>query len=261
MRALHGVAEPPDAGGLPARRVVAPQHERRALLRGLQGREHESRTLEHDLHRRRRRLHRVAQPEPAQRDEYVLPQRRDRVAPLDLGLGHRRDRQLDPARPWTLRERRGHGPPRVPGAGRQLRARQLTDRAHQGHDEIAAGRPFVLKEARCEQGEPALSPRRRDEAVRRRGAHGSFQGITLGRRGYRPACHRAERGARDGGDPGHARGNPGAQPMPGRLVVDVEHAADDRAVGMEHHNQSHVHVSRTVSRDAVPRADSKSRLE
>src|SRR5437879_6825402 len=91
--ALDALAEPPGPRHLAAGRVVAPQYDRRARLSRLHRGDHESRTLERDLYRRRRERDRVAQPEAAEREEYVLPQRRQHVALLHVGLRHRRSEE------------------------------------------------------------------------------------------------------------------------------------------------------------------------
>src|SRR5436309_6179665 len=91
VRALDAVTEPPGPRHLPAGRVVAPQHDRGARLSRLHRGDHEPRALKRDLERRRRERDRVAQPEAAQREEHILPQRRQHVALLHIGLRHWRD--------------------------------------------------------------------------------------------------------------------------------------------------------------------------
>ena len=129
MSALHSFPEPPRTRRLSARGIVAAQHHGRALLRRLHRRDHQPRPLESDVDGRRREPRRVAQPEASHRKEDVLPQRRDDVAPLPLGLRDGRDRELDAAGAEALRQRRGSGPPGVPGPRGQIPARQLAHRA------------------------------------------------------------------------------------------------------------------------------------
>src|SRR3989442_904832 len=99
VRALDAVTEPPGPRHLPAGRVVAPQHDRGARLSRLHRGDHEPGALKRDLERRRRERDRVAQPEAAQREEHILPQRRQHVALLHIGLRHWRDGEFDATRP------------------------------------------------------------------------------------------------------------------------------------------------------------------
>ena len=103
--ALHTLpgGEAPSAGRPAIGRVVTAQHERRALLRRLHRRQHQARALEHDVYGRDGEIPGVAQPEPAQRQERILPQRRQNVATLHFGLGHGHERELHSTRARALR--------------------------------------------------------------------------------------------------------------------------------------------------------------
>ena len=251
MRALHEVArsEAPRARHLPVGRVVAAQHEGRPLLRGLYRRYHEPRALEHHVHRGGREVERVAQPEAPHGQKHVLPQGRDRVSPLQLRLRHGHDRELDPARAEALRQWRRDGPARVPRPRAEIAARQLTHGAQQRHDEVARRRPFVLEESWREQREPAPSHGRRDEAVRRRRGDGGLERIAGRLARERRAGDAAERRPRHGGGPAQPRGRARAQPVPRGRVLDLEDAAHDGTVGVQHHHEPH----RDPSPNRVPR--------
>ena len=238
MRALHPVGEPPCPCGRAARGVVTAQQQGGALLRRLHRREHESRSFERHVHGSHGDVRRIAQPEPAHRQEGVLPQGRDHVAPLQLGLRHRHQRQVDAAMPEALGERRRGRPARVPWTRRQIAARQLAHRPQQRAQQITARRPLILEESGSEQRKPARPARRRDEPVRRRGAYRRLERIRGGGHGDRRSRDGAERGPRHGGRSRKARRQARAQPVPPRPILDLQDAADQRAVGVEHHDQT-----------------------
>src|SRR2546428_3399161 len=148
--ALDALPEPPRARRLAAGRVVAAQHERRALLRGLYRRDHEPGPLERNVDGRGRQLRRVAQPEATHREKHVLPQRRDDIAALDLGLGYGGERELYAARAEALRQRRGGGATRRPRARRPIPPRQPPPRAPPRHHQVPPPPPPLPEEPRRE---------------------------------------------------------------------------------------------------------------
>src|SRR3989449_1776293 len=239
VRALDAVTEPPGPRHLPAGRVVAPQHDRGARLSRLHRGDHEPRALKRDFERRRRERDRVAQPEAAQREEHIFPQRRQHVALLHIGLRHWRDGELDATGPRALGERSRRGPAGVTGPVRQVAGRQLSRGPEECEDGAARRRPLVLEEPGREQGEAAAALGRGDEALRRRRAGGRLQRIVGGAREDGGAGDGPEGGTGHRRPPLEAGREPRPQPMVRRPIVDLEDTANRGTVGVQHHHELH----------------------
>src|SRR5207245_8574292 len=132
-------------------------------LRGFEGGEHESRSLEGNIDRRGRETGGITQPESGERKKCILPEMRQDISALHVGERDRGQRQLDARRAETLGTRNRRRPGGVTGAGRQIATREISDRAQEGNQEIAFLRPFVFEERRGEDCEPPVPSRYGDE--------------------------------------------------------------------------------------------------
>src|SRR3989442_274553 len=253
MRGLDALTEAPGACRFATGRVVTAEHHWRTDLRGFEGGEHESGSIEDNIEGRRRETVGITQRESGERKKCILPEMRQDSSALQVGDRDGGQRQLDADRAETLGTRNRGRPGGVTRPGRQIATREISDRAQEGNQEIAFRRPFVFEERRREDREPPVAPRHGDEPLCRRRAHRRLAWIRCRvgpdcRPLDRPECPACDRA--DAGQPGRrAR----AQPMALIAIVDLENCANQRTVGVQLHDEPRS----DAARDLKPRFESR----
>jgi len=170
----HRIATP---RRLPTGRVVAPQAQRRPLLRGFTADSTSPdpparcRLPSGELHASRSQNPRSGRNASSQSDGSASPR-------LQLGLRHRRDGSSTRLRPGTA-PAVWIGQPRGP-AGWEVAARQLAHRAQQGDQQVSPTRPLVLRKSRAQTARARALRRPPPRTVRRSRADRRLERVVRG---------------------------------------------------------------------------------